>query len=92
MLKWKDKRDVLALSKCHGKEISTTGIRVGKMKPSMVINYNKGKKRIDVADQLASYNTPVRKTVIWYKKIAMDLLAIAKVNSMIIYNEMHGRR
>lgn len=43
LLKWKDKRDVLALSTCHGKELSSSGGRVPKLKPNMILSYNKGK-------------------------------------------------
>lgn len=89
VLKWKDKRDVCALSTCHGKEMSPTSGRTPKLKPNMILSYNKGKKGIDVADQMASYNSPIRKTITWYKKVAIDLLSIAVVNSTIIYNEMH---
>lgn len=41
---------------------------------------------------MASYNSPRRKTLVWYKKIAVDLLSIAVVNSTIIYNEIHPGR
>ncbi|CAG5051369.1 unnamed protein product [Parnassius apollo] len=58
----------------------------------MILTYNKAKKGIDIADHLSSYNTPVRKTLIWYKKVATDLLAIAVINSMIIYNELHPEK
>lgn len=42
-----------------------------------------------MADQLASYNSPLRKTSIWYIKIAADLLAISVVNAILIYNKLH---
>ncbi|CAK1585495.1 unnamed protein product [Parnassius mnemosyne] len=92
VLKWKDKRDVCALSTCHGKGLSLTTSRLPKLKPDVILTYNKGKKGIDIADQLSSYNTPIRKTVIWYKKVATDLLAIAVINSMIIYNDLHPEK
>ncbi|XP_047538573.1 piggyBac transposable element-derived protein 4-like [Vanessa atalanta] len=89
LLKWHDKRDVTMLSTCHGKDMALSSGRNPRLKPRMVLDYNTGKKGIDVADQLASYNSPIRKTVIWYKKVAADLLSISIVNSLIIYNEFH---
>ncbi|XP_045449136.1 uncharacterized protein LOC123657660 [Melitaea cinxia] len=58
------------------------------LKPEMVLEYNRGKKGIDVSDQLSSYNSPTRKSITWYKKIAVDLLSIAVVNSCLIFNEL----
>lgn len=46
------------------------------LKPTMVLTYNEGTKGIDLADQLASYNSPVRKISVWYMKIAADLVSI----------------
>lgn len=59
------------------------------LKPQMIIDFIKGKLGIELSDQLASYNSPVRKSSIWYKKIAIDLLSIAVVNSIIIFNEIN---
>lgn len=83
VLKWRDKRDVCILSTYHGKEMSSTFERIPKLKPNMILGcYNQRKKGIDVADQMASYNSLIRKTIMWYKKVAT-----------VIYNEMHlGRR
>lgn len=69
-----------------------TTARTPKLKPDMILTYNIAQKGIDIADQLSSYNTPVRKTLIWYKKVATDLLAIAVINSMIIFNELHPEK
>lgn len=55
----------------------------------MVLEYNRSKKGIDIADQLASYNTLVRKTCIWYKKIAADLISIAVINAILIYKDVN---
>lgn len=69
VLKWHDKRDVLLLSTCHGKEMKMSSGRTPVLKPEMVLEYNRGKKGIDVSDQLSSYNNPTRKSLIWYKKL-----------------------
>lgn len=87
VLKWKDRRNVHMLSTCHNHDVAITPGRNSKPKPLMILDYNKGKKGIDLSDQLASYYTPIRKTIIWYKKIAADLLCISIINSVLIYNE-----
>lgn len=58
----------------------------------MVLDYNTRKKGIDLSDQLCSYHSPSRKTIIWYKKIAIDLMSIAIVNSVLIYNSFRENR
>nr|XP_026490964.1 piggyBac transposable element-derived protein 4-like [Vanessa tameamea] len=88
-LKWHDKRDIFMLSTCHNHEMQLSGGFRPIMKPKMVLTYNNGKKGIDLADQLASYNSPVRKTCIWYKKIAADILSIGVVNAIILHNELN---
>jgi hypothetical protein len=88
VLKWHDKRDVLMLSTCHGKEMEISKAFRPILKPKMILDYNKTKLGIDLSDQLSSYNSPVRKTSRWYKKIATDLLSIAVVNSIIIFKEI----
>lgn len=76
------------LSTCHDHEMRmSTGFRKV-MKPTNVLTYNDG-KGIDLADQLTSYNQPARKTSVWYKKIAADLVSISVVNAILIYNELH---
>ena len=89
VLKWFDKREVHMLSTCHNHEMRMSGGYRNILKPKMILTYNEGKKGIDIADQLASYNSPVRKTLVWYKKIAADLLAISVVNAILVYNELH---
>lgn len=58
------------------------------LKPEMILEYNKGKKGVDVSEQFSSNNSPTRKSITWYKKIAVDLLSIAVVNSCLIFNEL----
>lgn len=92
VLKWHDKRDVLMISTCHGDEMSNVSSWRGETsKPNMIIDYNYAKKGIDVADQLSSYYSPLRKSMTWYKKIAHDLLfQAAIVNTRVIYNEANN--
>lgn len=92
ILKWHDKRDVIMLSTCHGDRFQNSGKvdRQGnpKIKPQMILDYNKTKQGIDVSDQYSSYYNPQRKSLIWYKKVAMELLfGITVVNSIVIFNK-----
>lgn len=93
VLRWKDKRDVLVLSTKH----STRFVSVAKNnkvmnKPAIVIDYNKAKGAVDLADQMAAYQTPLRKTVKWYKKLAFDLmLNVAMVNALILYRSVTNK-
>lgn len=64
VMKWHDKRDVLLLSTKH------TDV----MQEIKVVDYNKGKSSIDLSDQMASYNSALRKTIKWYRKLAIEVL------------------
>ncbi|CAG5019923.1 unnamed protein product [Parnassius apollo] len=89
VLKWKDKRDVLMLSTKHTHKFTRLNVR-GKavQKPAMVIDYNKCKASVDMSDQMTAYSTPLRKTVKWYRKLAIELLLnTAVVNALIMYKE-----
>ncbi|KAF9405324.1 hypothetical protein HW555_013894, partial [Spodoptera exigua] len=85
VLKWRDQRDVLVMSTCH----NPGDCDIQMLKPKIVLEYNRGKKGIDVAEQLASYNSPIRKTCFWYKKIAGDLMSICVINSILIYKDLN---
>lgn len=92
ILKWKDKRDVLMLSTKHTDEMVTI-TKNGKevLKPKMVIDYNKGKTSIDISDQFSSYASALRKTIKWYKKVAIEIiLGTAIVNSYFCYQNVTG--
>ncbi|CAK1600544.1 unnamed protein product [Parnassius mnemosyne] len=87
--KWRDKRDVLMISTCHSDEMCRTRQRNPKPKPKVVLEYN-SKKGIDFSDQLCSYQSPIRKSLIWYKKIAIDMIfSVAITNSVVVYNKLH---
>ncbi|CAH2002165.1 unnamed protein product [Acanthoscelides obtectus] len=88
--KWKDKRDVPFLSTKHTLDIKATGKKNRKgeevKKPSAILEYNAGKDGIDVSDQMASYFSPLRKTIRWYHKLMFEiLLNTAVINSLNIY-------
>ncbi|KAJ8936752.1 hypothetical protein NQ314_012172 [Rhamnusium bicolor] len=87
-MKWRDQRDVLMISTCFGDgNVETGKDRRGntKTKPKIIVEYNKGKQGVDISDQLSSYMS-LRKSLVWYKKIAIDILcSTTVVNSHILY-------
>ncbi|CAG9558383.1 unnamed protein product [Danaus chrysippus] len=90
VLKWKDKRDVLMISTCHADEQTMSNGRNQRLKPNMILEYNDRKKGIDLSDELASYYSPIRKTLTWYKKVAVDVLfGVGIVNTVYLYNKLN---
>ncbi|GBP23589.1 PiggyBac transposable element-derived protein 4 [Eumeta japonica] len=62
VLRWKDKRDVLVLSTKHSTRfVSGTKNNKTTMNPAIVVDYNKAKGAVDLVDQMAAYQTPLRK-------------------------------
>lgn len=61
-------------------------------KPIAIVDYNKGKCGIDISDQMSSYESPVRKGVKWYRKLALELItSTAVVNALIVYKQVTGK-
>ena len=94
--KWKDKRDVLMLSSFHtgalvpSRNVNRRGETINK--PDCVLSYNANMCGVDRTDQLTSYYSPLRKTVRWYKKIALHLIDTALSNSYLLYRKLGGTR
>lgn len=89
VFKWKDRRDVMMLTTKHKDTlVEIPGRRETKMKPEAVIDYNTAKSFIDVSDQLSSYSTSVRRSLKWFKKVAVELITgSALVNAYYLYNK-----
>jgi len=87
VVKWKDKRDVLSISSELKHEMVETVNRHGKkkIKPLLISEYNKNMSGIDRQDQMMSYYPAERKTLRWYKKIAIHFLQICLLNSHKLY-------
>ena len=89
-IKWKDVRDVLLLTTAHEDELveapSSRGAH-SKIKPAVVLDYNKNKTGVDRSDQMLSYYTFSRMTVKWWKKLFFHLLDLAVVNAHILYKK-----
>lgn len=94
--RWLDKRYVMMLSTKHIVDMVVTGKKDRKgrylTKPLVVEKYNGQKVGIDVADQLASYSTAVRKSLRWYKKVAEHLLfGTCIVNAMLAWKHEQNK-
>ncbi|XP_039280727.1 piggyBac transposable element-derived protein 1-like [Nilaparvata lugens] len=90
-------KKVFFLSTMHDLGMVDTG-KVNKnrekvFKPAVIMEYNTGKQGIDLSDQMASYFSPLRRTIKWYHKLAFEiLLNTAVVNSWIIFNKLSGKK
>lgn len=95
VFKFKDKKDIFVLSTRHKLNIVDTGKKNRNkeniLKPEAILYYNSGKAGIDLSDQLASYSTPVRKSIRWYHKVMTEiLLNTCVINAQILYNMKHS--
>jgi hypothetical protein len=84
VFKRKDKRDVTMTSSELGCELievpSTRGV---KQKPEAVAKYNNFMRGVDHCDQLLSYYSCERKSLRWYKMLAIHLFQMMVTNSFI---------
>ena len=99
VIKWRDVRDVKVLSTKHApimlrnSDSSTHRSRSQKMKPLAVIEYNNGKSGIDRSDQIVSYAESIRKSIKWYRKLALHLLLRTTiVNTHVAYQEVTKKK
>ena len=54
----------------------------------VMIDSNRGKWAVDLADQMIAYFTPHRRTLKWYIKLALELLLNTSIsNAMILYKQ-----
>lgn len=97
--KWRDKRVVMMLS--TRPEDSQKLVNSGKRKrsgeevykPTAVLAYNNAKKGVDFSYQMASYYTPLQKSLAWYKKVALEiLLGSCVVNAFVLCNQFGPRK
>lgn len=88
--KWKDHRDVLLLTTKHDLALSIAPSRTlnqTKTKPDVVIEYNQSKQGIDLSDQMASYFSPLRKTVKY--KFYYYILLLLNYTNIKFYRWFH---
>jgi len=99
-LKWKDKRDVLALSSNHsGSMMPIRRRRRGAPgghevidKPNLIIEYNKHMGGVDRTDQMLAYYNPLRKTLKWYRKLVIHMLDFCINNAHVVYKHLGGTK
>jgi hypothetical protein len=90
VLKWRDHRDVLMISTKHSNTMEEVMTKRIKIKPKVVINYNRDKGYIDLSDQMGSYSSCLR-GMKWYRKIAIDIICnTSLLNTFSIYKEVTG--
>ncbi|CAG4929546.1 unnamed protein product [Parnassius apollo] len=83
-LRWKDKRDVLALSTRHTPGF--VNVRSVTMKPTLIADYNHHNCSIDYSDQMGSYSNPARRSLRWFQKLAIELLfSTSLINAFILF-------
>ena len=72
---------------------STHRGRPPKQKPLAILAYNCGKTGIDRSDQMVSYATTIRKSIKWYRKLALHLLlGTSIVNDHIVYQKATNKK
>ena len=60
-----------------------------KITPAVILDYNRIKQGVDMSDQLASYHSPLRRSIRWYHKVVFEIvLNTAIVNSRILFNKL----
>lgn len=86
VMKWRDRREVLAISSEHTNDLVEVTNRRGeqKLKPMAITMYNKYMSGIDRQDQMLSYYPCERKTIRWYKKIGIHFFQLLLLNSYYI--------
>lgn len=94
VLKWIDQREIRAISSKYNGDLELTRNRRGtlKLKPQMVIKYNKCMKAIDRHDQMLSYYSFEHKSLRWYKKVIIHVMQILLVNSFLLYNKYNSKK
>jgi hypothetical protein len=86
VMKWRDRRKVIAISSEHTNNLVEVTNRRGeqKLKPTAISMYNKYMSGIDRQDQILSYYPCEKKTIRWYKKIGIHYFQIFLLNSYYI--------
>ena len=90
-VKFTDKKDVHMLSTIHDESVQTVPVRrraVQTMnKPLCILEYNKAMGGVDRSDQLLEPYDATRKTMTWYKKLAIHLFQLSMLNAHIVYQK-----
>lgn len=90
VIKWHDKKDISLISTCHDVSFQETVNKIGgkKIKPQIVIDYNKTMGGVDRADQqMSTYSLMRQQQKKYYKKIFRHLLDQCLLNAYILYKK-----
>ena len=95
-VKFKDKKDVYMLTTIHDDSMVHMPNRRHRnqrhTKPTCIADYNKYMGGVDHTDQLLKpYEVP-RKTLKWYKKVAIHFMQLSMLNSFIVYQKGGGQK
>lgn len=92
--KWRDKRDVTYISTEFVNTMTEVNNKRGiaKVKPLPIDKYNKNMGGIDKQDQMMSYYPSLRKTLFWYKKLAVHVFQLLLFNSYILHQKYSGSK
>lgn len=88
-VKWRDKkRDVYILSTIHNDTLVELQRRKGPIqKPKCIHEYNLYMGGVDMNDQMMQPYLATRRSLFWYKKVAVYLMQLAMFNSYIIFSK-----
>lgn len=94
---WQTKKNrvIRMISTIHNAEIVDTGKTCRKtgqpiQKPRCILDYNQHMKGVDRADQYLSYYPIYRKTIKWYKKVALYLFNCSLFNAFRVYQHVNA--
>ncbi|XP_068115883.1 piggyBac transposable element-derived protein 4-like [Hyperolius riggenbachi] len=91
-LKFRDKRDVLALTTIHTEATTTVRTRSREVvKPLAIAEYTKFMGAVDLSDQVLAPYRLNRKRKIWYKKVALYFFQMCLQNAFVLYKKSGNR-
>jgi len=87
--KFVDKNDVFMLSTIHAAgttEVPVRGRNRGTIhKPNSALQYNRNMGAVDKMDQLLQPYSATRKSLKWYRKLAIHFLQVSMLNAFVLY-------
>lgn len=89
-VKFVDRRDVYMLTTIHDESTSPVAVwgQIAEVrKPVCILDYNKHMGGVDRVDQRLEPYTAIRKSYIWYKKLAIHLFHLATFNAFVVFKE-----
>ena len=95
ILIWKDKRAVATISTLHKAEMRNYRVHYrGFMvqKPVVVLDYSAYMYGVDLCDQRLQYYHWLRKTVKWWRKMALHIINMCVLNANILHNKYASKK